>query len=148
MLVTGRARVLQETPDGKETPLNRLVPGDEFGEGALFAGGKRVATVRASTTVEALRIERDRFLALTQELPALREALELLARWRTLQGFLHTASNFGRLPAPVLNAVIAGLKPATAAKGDLILREEIRPARCTSSGRAVRGPIPERMGVC
>ena len=51
VLVTGRARVLQEKPDGKETPLNRLVPGDEFGEGALFAGGKREATVRASTAV-------------------------------------------------------------------------------------------------
>ena len=123
ILVTGRARVLKESADGEETPLNRLVPGDEFGEGALLGGGVRGATVRASTTVEALRLERAAFLALVAEFPELRGSLELLARWRTLHGFLHGSSNFGRLPAPALHALIAELRPVHAAKGELIVRE-------------------------
>ena len=123
ILVTGRARVLKESATGEETPLNRLVPGDEFGEGALLAGGPRGATVRASTTVEALRLERVDFLALLTEFPELRGALELLARWRTLHGFLYEFSNFGRLPAPALHALIAELKPVRAAKGEVIVRE-------------------------
>jgi HlyB family type I secretion system ABC transporter len=123
VLVTGRARVLKESPNADETPLNRLVPGDEFGEGALLTGGPRGATVRASTTVEALRLERPAFLALVAEFPALREALELLARWRTLHGFLYEFSNFGRLPGPALHALMAELKPARATKGETILRE-------------------------
>ena len=123
ILVTGRARVLKESAGGEETPLNRLVPGDEFGEGALLDGGGRGATVRASTTVEALRLERTGFLALVAEFPELRQSLELLARWRTLHGFLYEFSNFGRLPAPALHALMAELKPARAAKGELIVRE-------------------------
>jgi len=123
ILVTGRARVLKESATGEATPLNRLVPGDEFGESALLAGGPRGATVRASTTVEVLRLERAGFLALVAEFPELRGALELLARWRTLHGFLYEFSNFGRLPGPALQALMAGLQPVRAAQGEVIVRE-------------------------
>ena len=123
VLVTGRARVLKEDAHGGETALNRLIPGDEFGESALFEGGTRVATVRASTAVEALRLERGVFLGLLQEFPDLREALEMLANWRMLHGFLYEFSNFGRLPTPALHALMAALKPTLAKKGDLIVLE-------------------------
>ncbi len=123
VLVSGRARVLKEGPQGEETPLNRLVPGDQFGESALLAGGPRNATVRASTTVETLRLDRATFQKLVEEYPALREALELLARWRALHGFLYEYSNFGRLPAPALETLLAELQPVTAPRGHLIVRE-------------------------
>jgi len=123
MLASGRARVLKTTNSGEELSLNRLVPGDEFGEGALLEGGTRAATVRASTSVDALRLDRDRFLALAAEFPSLRGALELLARWRTLHAFLYEFSNFGRLPAPALRALMAELKPIRVPKGQSIVRE-------------------------
>ncbi len=123
VLVSGRARVLKESAGGGETSLNRLVPGDEFGEGALLSGGVRGATVRASTTVEALRLGRDGFVALVDEFPVLRESLELMARWRTLHGFLYEFSNFGRLPVPALHALISGLEPSRVDAGATIVRE-------------------------
>ncbi len=123
MLVSGRARVLKTSAEGAELALNRLAPGDEFGEGALLEGGVRAASVRASTTVEALRLDRARFLDLANEFPALREAIELLARWRSLHSFLYEFSNFGRLPAPALRALMAELVPLQVRKGELILRE-------------------------
>ena len=74
ILVSGRARVIKTSATGEELPLNRLTPGDEFGEGALLDGGVRAASIRASTTVEALRLDRAHFLALAKEVPALRES--------------------------------------------------------------------------
>ena len=123
VLVSGRARVLKTSAGGDELALNRLTPGDEFGEGALLEGGVRAATIRASTTVEALRLDRAHFLGLASEVPALREALELLARWRTLHAFLYEFSNFGRLSAPALRALMGELKPLGVRKGELIVRE-------------------------
>ncbi len=123
VLVSGRARVLKESAAGGEIPLNRLVPGDEFGESALLEGGPRGSTVRASTTVEVLQLGRDGFLALLEEFPELRASIELVARWRTLHGFLYEFSNFGRLSAPALHALMSGLQPARAAKGEIIIHE-------------------------
>lgn len=56
-------------------------------------------------------------------MPALRESLELLTRWRTLHAFLYEYSNFGRLPAPALRALMAEFKPLSVRKGELIVRE-------------------------
>jgi HlyB family type I secretion system ABC transporter len=123
VLVTGRARVLKETDHGEELTLERLVPGDEFGEAALLAGGGRTATVRCSTSAETLRLERSDFLRLVQELPDLRESLEAMSRWRTLHGFLYQYSNFGRLPAPALQALMARLQEVRFARGHTIIRE-------------------------
>lgn len=123
ILVNGRARVLKLAAGDHELALNRLLPGDEFGEGALLDGGVRAASVRASTSVAVLRLSRERFCALAAQFPDLRRALELLSRWRTLHAFLYEASNFGRLPAPALRALMERLQPARAAKGECIVRQ-------------------------
>ena len=66
VLTRGRARALKIKPDGEEIPLGVLKPGDSFGEAALAEGGTRNATVRCSTAVDVLRIDRDDFLQLVQ----------------------------------------------------------------------------------
>lgn len=123
VLVSGRARVLRELPGGAEVPVGRLVAGDEFGEAALFEGGLRSATVRASTRVEALRLDRTAFRALAAEFPELRQALELLARWHALQSFLQEASSFARLSPPALQALMAALEPRAVARDTRIVTE-------------------------
>src|SRR5262245_12862788 len=95
ILVSGRARVVKTSDKGEELALNALRPGDEFGEASLLGGGVRTATVRCSTSVEALRLSRPDFLELVRAHPALRDALELSARHRALHGFLYEFSNFG-----------------------------------------------------
>ena len=62
VLTRGRARALKIKPDGEEIPLGVLKPGDSFGEAALAEGGTRNATVRCSTGVDVLRLDRDDFL--------------------------------------------------------------------------------------
>ena len=123
VLTRGRARALKIKSDGEEIPLGVLKPGDSFGEAALAEGGTRNATVRCSTTVDVLRIDRDDFLQLTRRVPELKQYVETTGRNRALQSFLYQFSNFGRLPAPVLRSVIDKLKPVSFDKGRLIIRE-------------------------
>src|SRR5207248_2362217 len=94
-----------------------------FGEAALSEGGTRNATVRCSTAVDVLRIDRDDFLQLVRRIPDLKQYVETTGRNRALQSFLYQFSNFGRLPTAVLRSVIDKLKPITFEKGNLIIRE-------------------------
>src|SRR6185312_9978281 len=100
VLTSGRARALKVKDDGEEIPLGVLKPGDSFGEAALAEGGTRTATVRCSTAVDVLRIDRNDFLRLVEQVPELRRYVEVIGRNRALQTFLYQFSNFGRLPGP------------------------------------------------
>jgi CRP-like cAMP-binding protein len=51
--------------------FHRLRPGDVFGEMALLASDRRLATVRAAESVRALRVESDAFRSLLREDPDL-----------------------------------------------------------------------------
>ncbi len=123
ILISGRARVVKMTEGGQELTLNMLQPGDEFGEAALMSGGMRQASVRCSSAVTLARLSRHDFLALAQQFPEFKTFLELTIRWRALHGFLNEHSNFGRLPLPVLQALVGKLQPIEFPKGALIIRE-------------------------
>ncbi len=138
VLTRGRARALKIKPDGEEIPLGVLKPGDSFGEAALAEGGTRNATVRCSTAVDVLRIDRDDFLQLVGRVPELKQYVETTGRDRALQSFLYQFSNFGRLPTPVLRGMIDKLKPVTVEKGNLIIRQgdDAGPLYILQKGRA------------
>src|SRR2546426_3398238 len=138
VLTKGRARALKIRADGEEIPLGVLKPGDSFGEAALAEGGTRSATVRCSTAVDVLRIDRTAFLELVRRVPELKHFVEKTGRNRALQSFLYQFSNFGRLSAPILRNMIDKLKPAGFAKGSLIIREgdDAGPLYVIEKGRA------------
>ena len=123
VLITGRARALKIYQNGEEITLGSLKPGDSFGEDALAESGTRTATVRCSTAVQLLRLDRSDFLRLAAQVPELAHHIEMMGRFRALQGFLYEFSNFGRLPGPALRGMIERLDPAVFKKGDLIIRE-------------------------
>ena len=124
VLISGRARAVKTgSNDGEEIVLGSLRPGDSFGEAALIEGGTRTATVRCSTSVEVLRLDRSDFLALAENVPELKQHVQMTRRVRTLQGFLYEFSNFGRLPTPVLRGMIEKLQRVQIQKGNLIIKE-------------------------
>src|SRR5438874_1766503 len=124
ILISGRARVVKlGANNGEEIVLGTLRPGDSFGEAALSEGGTRSATVRCSTRVEVLRLDRAEFLALTEAVPELREYMQVTRRARTLQSFLYEFSNFGRLPTTALRGMIEKLEQVQFQKGNLIIKE-------------------------
>src|SRR6266576_3762160 len=138
VLTRGRARALKIKPNGEEIPLGALKPGDSFGEAALSEGGTRNATVRCSTAVDLLRIDRDDFLRLVHRVPELKQYVETTGRSRALQSFLYQFSNFGRLPTPVLRSMIDKLRRIAFEKGSLIIREgdDAGPLYVIEKGRA------------
>src|SRR5437588_11276965 len=73
VIVSGTARTLKRADSGEEMPLGSLGPGDTFGEIALLEDGDRTATVRASSEVEALKLDQAVFRAVVQPQPELRE---------------------------------------------------------------------------
>lgn len=124
ILISGRARVVKAgANNAEEIVLGTLRPGDSFGEAALSEGGTRTATVRCSTTVEVLRLNRAEFLALIETVPELKEYMQVTRRLRTLQSFLYEFSNFGRLPTPALRGMIEKLEKVQFQKGNLIIKE-------------------------
>ncbi len=123
VLVSGRARVVKRGDTGEEVPLNVLRAGDAFGEMALLEQSTRTATVRASSDVEALRLDRSAFEALLAAAPDLKKYLELQASHRRLHTFFRSYTAFARLPVDALATMLAELESQAVAPGELVIRE-------------------------
>src|SRR5207244_1087478 len=104
-------------------PLNLLRRGDSFGEMGLLDESTRIATVRASGPVEALRLDRGVFRALTRRHPEVRSEFEELARLRNVQNFLRLYSAFASLPIEGLTRIAGALEPLEVAEHDVVVRE-------------------------
>ena len=123
VLVAGRARVLTGSEHGEEVPLGILSPGEGFGETALLENTTRTATIRASSDVEVLRLDRAVFRALVAQDPRIATSFELHRRRRAVQNFLRLHSAFADLPAGALTQLLDGFTSATVAPGDVVIRE-------------------------
>lgn len=82
LIVRGRVAVYRGS-GAAEKELNRLGPGEFFGEVGLLTGAPRNATVRAVEPSELLRLDQDAFRKLVATSEATREQLEAVARERT-----------------------------------------------------------------
>jgi ATP-binding cassette subfamily B protein len=124
VLVSGRARVVKRTDHDDEVPLNVLHAGDSFGETELLHGWPRPTTVRATSDVLALRLDRAAFQELVAADPHIRTYLELQLKHDTLQRFFRDFPAFWRLPAEAMvGIVLAELEPRVAAPGEVIVAE-------------------------
>ena len=124
VLVSGRARVVKRTDPDNEVPLNMLHAGDSFGEAELLDGRPRLTTVRASSDVLALRLDRAAFTELIESDPNIRTYLELQLKHHTLQSFFRDFPAFARLPPEAMvGIVLAELEPRVYAAGEVIVSE-------------------------
>jgi len=82
LVVRGRVAVYRVGADGEEREVNRLGPGEFFGEIGLLSGAARIATVRAVEPSELLRLDEEAFRKLVSSSSATREQLEAVARER------------------------------------------------------------------
>jgi putative ABC transport system ATP-binding protein len=78
VVVNGCAEVFLETPDGPPLVLNRLQPGEYFGEIGVLRGGKRTASVRASLDggLDVLSLGKDALLHMLERSEATQAQLE------------------------------------------------------------------------
>ena len=127
VLASGRARAVQHGDGDEEVPLAVLQPGDTFGERGLLEQSSRTATVRASSEVEALRLDRSIFQALVRTYPEIRESFELHIRRRDLENFFRLYSAFASLPSEAVALMLKELRTVNIAKGGVVVREGQRP---------------------
>ena len=120
VLVSGAARAIKAGPHGEEVPLNVLGPGDSFGELALLEQTSRSATVRASSAVELLELDRSVFGALVRSHPGLRAQLAESIRAHRLRDFLRVHTSLARAPGEALEELIAGLEVIQVAPGETL----------------------------
>lgn len=78
VILQGEAKVV--SPGG--TAVNRLLPGDFFGEISLLDGGARTATVTTETPVSMLELKRTAFLRMVKDEPDV--AVKLLSHTASL----------------------------------------------------------------
>jgi ABC-type bacteriocin/lantibiotic exporter with double-glycine peptidase domain len=123
VIAQGRARVVAETDEGIEIPLNRYGPGDSFGETSLLAGTPRNATVRASGDVVALRLDRGVFDALVRLHPEVRDVLELQGRARRLETFFRTNPSFSVLRRETTAALVRELEAVELEAGEQVVHQ-------------------------
>ena len=123
VIVSGSARAIKRGESGEEVALNVLGPGDGFGELALLEDTHRTATVRASSAVEALRLDAAVVRALVGSNPEVREYFELYRREHHLRDFFKTQSVFGRMPSDALALMLRELEPVDVSAGAVVLRE-------------------------
>ena len=123
LLVDGSARVVKRGTNGDEVALNVLHGGDTFGEMALLEDTTRLATIRASGRVEALRLDSAVFSALTRSHPEVRSAFVVLANERALWNFLRVHSSFSRLPDKALALLCSDLERVEFAAGEVVIDE-------------------------
>lgn len=126
VLASGRARAVKTGEGGDEVPLGVLQPGDTFGELGLLDDSTRSATVRASSEVEAFRLDRSIFRALLSTHPEVRESFDLHIRRRNLENFFRLYSAFSGLPSDALALLLRELRPVEVEKGDVVVREGAR----------------------
>src|SRR5512137_239342 len=83
IITSGEAKVyLIEPPGTYEIYMDTIHTGQYFGEMALIHGGKRSATVRAATPVEAIALRQQAFLDLIEQSDETRAELERVAAER------------------------------------------------------------------
>jgi ATP-binding cassette subfamily B protein len=123
VICSGVARVIGRADDGEEVALGLLREGDSFGESGLLDGAPRVATVRASGEVRALRLDASIFHALTRLHAGIAEVFALQARARWLEGFLRVHSAFARLPPNAIIPMLRALRTVELTPGELAMRE-------------------------
>ncbi len=123
VLASGRARMVKRGDSGEEVSLGALRPSDTFGEGGFLDRGVHPVTIRASSEVEVLRLDRSVFDALLRRRPEVREFFDLQARHRHLQHFFRQFTDLSALPPEALGALLRELEPIEVAKGETIFSE-------------------------
>jgi CRP-like cAMP-binding protein len=86
IIVRGRVGIFGRGEDGTEREIDRLGPGEFFGEIGLLADQPRIATVRALEPTELLRLDKKAFRSLVSASSATRDQLDDVARKRLVAG--------------------------------------------------------------
>lgn len=126
VLTEGRARMLKRGVNGEEIPLNLLKPGETFGATGLLDPtviGKRATTVRASSDVQAYKLDPALFQALLANHPEIKAHIEPEQHHRQLSNFIKLYTVFAKLPADALKLLALEAEAITVEASEVVIRQ-------------------------
>lgn len=126
VLAEGRARMVKRGVNGEEIPLAVLKPGETFGATGLLdpsAIGKRQTTVRASSDVQAYKLDPQLFQALLANHPEVKSYFEIEQRHRQLANFIKLYTPLAKLPAEALKLLALESEIVAVKAGDTVIRQ-------------------------
>ncbi len=126
VLAGGRARMIKRAANGEEIPLNVLEPGETFGATGMLdptAIGKRTTTVRASSDVEAYKLDPSLFQSLLANHPEIKNYIEQEQRHRQLVNFIKLYTALAKLPAEALKLLTLEAETITVEAGEVVIRQ-------------------------
>ena len=105
IIVNGEAEAWWQPPEGPRRLLEKRGPGSVFGEIGLMTGAPRRATVIATSTVEAYRLNKEGFQEIIEQRPELADSLSgileaRLQRFAELEQGYHQGRNEAQLKVP------------------------------------------------
>lgn len=130
IITRGKAAVLLQPPDGLDTVIDYLGPGDFFGEVGLLNQSRRMATVRAETAVDVMAMDYQTFCSWIESSPLVAQEIEALAAKRTRDtGPLEPAPpiDVRNLPENVVETAVESAEQYEV--GDHIIRQGEQPER-------------------
>ena len=126
VLTEGRVRMVKRSTNGEEIPLNVLKPGECFGATGLLdpnAIGKRSTTVRASSDVQAYKLEPSLFQELLANHPEIKNYIELEQRLHQLAAFLKLHTTFNDLPSDAVKLLAEEAETITVEAEDFLVHQ-------------------------
>lgn len=126
VLSEGRARVVKRGQHGEEVALDVLRPGAAFGATGLLDAtslGKRHTTVRASSDVQAYKLDKSLLQALLQNHPEIKTYFALQEQHRQLTSFFRLHTPFAKLPNEALQLLLTELETVTYSAGQTIIEQ-------------------------
>lgn len=124
LIASGEAEVWYSRPGPPEQTLTgRLRSGDGFGEMALLLGGRRQATVRATTDLALLVLDGPSFRTVVSRHRGLALGLEEEMALRAVANYLGRSSALGRLSPEALRWLALRLQAVSFEPGQEIVRE-------------------------
>ncbi len=122
-LLQGQVRVTTVDLAGRPVLLAVLERGDFFGEGSLFTGQPRSATVQALTPCLTLQVSRESLSHHLEQAPTLRAALYRAHEERQTVTALSRVPLFSPLSRQERQAIAACLTPRSYARHEVVIRE-------------------------
>src|SRR5260370_30997725 len=125
LIAEGGLNLLMSGPAGPETVMAELGPGDITGEIQLLTGGKRIATVRATTAARVIRFAKDVFERLAAPGAALIDRIRSVALERLRRNHLASIlpAQFGDLDFRQMEEIESLGRGVTLDKGQVLFRQ-------------------------
>ncbi|WP_336742086.1 cyclic nucleotide-binding domain-containing protein [Paenibacillus sp. y28] len=124
VIVSGKARKVGVNHAGKETNLGLLHPGEHFGEHSLLEGeAASPFTIRASTSLEVLRLDRQQFQDMVAQHPAMENYFRQYISSDIMRTFLKNSTVLTHVDHAALRSLLVRLEARRYEAGSCLVRE-------------------------